>query len=338
MSSREFLRVEGIDAAYMTGSGPLVQAVDHVSLTLNEGEVLGIAGESGCGKSTLAAVLALNARPPLVVQAGSMLLDGQAIALADQHHLPHDWRGKVMSLLPQGAMNALNPTARVRDLAVDVIRAHEPGVSRSQAIARAASRLEQLSLPPRALDSYPHQLSGGMRQRVVAAISTLLNPRVLIADEPTSALDVSSQRALVKMLRELLERGLVSGIVFISHDLPLLSNIADRIAIMYAGQIVETAPVACIVGAPRHPYTQALIGSALVPDRRLRLHRVEGIAGAPPDLRCPPSGCRFHPRCQRRMAICESEQPPQTRLNGTTLACWWVAQQAPQAPQEAPGA
>jgi peptide/nickel transport system ATP-binding protein len=327
MQTRELLRVEGVDAAYVTDSGPEVRAVAHVSLTVNEGEVLGIAGESGCGKSTLAAVLALNARPPLVVTAGSMLFDGHAVSLVDQRQIPDDWRGKLMSLLPQGAMNALNPTARVRDLAVDVIRAHEHDVSRAEAIARAASRLEQLSLPPRALDSYPHQLSGGMRQRVVAAISTLLNPRVLIADEPTSALDVSSQRALVKMLLDLLERGLVSGIVFISHDLPLLSNIADRIAIMYAGQIVETAPVSSIVGAPRHPYTQALIGSALVPDRQVRLHRVEGIAGAPPDLHFPPPGCRFHPRCTRRMDICAREQPDQIRVNGTTLACWWVAQQ-----------
>jgi peptide/nickel transport system ATP-binding protein len=334
MASRELLRVEGVDASYLANDGLSIHAVDHVSLTVNEGEVLGIAGESGCGKSTLAAVLALNARPPLVVRAGSMLFDGQVISLADQHHLPAEWRGKLMSLLPQGAMNALNPTARVRDLAIDVIRAHEPDVSRPDAIARAASRLEQLSLPPRALDSYPHQLSGGMRQRVVAAISTLLNPRVLIADEPTSALDVSSQRALVRMLLELLERDLVSGIVFISHDLPLLSNVADRIAIMYAGQIVETAPVASIVGASRHPYTQALIGSALVPEPHVRRRRVEGIGGAPPDLRYPPPGCRFHPRCPRRMDICAREQPANISVDGTTLACWWAEEEFQNAPLE----
>ena len=220
-------------------------------------------------------------------------------------------------------MNALNPTARVRELAVDVIRAHEPTVTRAAAIARAADRLDQLGLPPRALDSYPHELSGGMRQRVIAAISTILNPRILVADEPTSALDVSSQRALISMLRELLARQFIAGIIFISHDLPLLSNIADRIAIMYAGQVVETACTANIIRDPRHPYTRALIHSALVPRRTAIHERVQGIGGAPPDLRCPPDGCRFHPRCPQVMEICQRERPPEVACaNGGSSSCW----------------
>jgi peptide/nickel transport system ATP-binding protein len=321
----EVLRVLDVRAGYRTAGSDLdVRAVDGVSLEVRAGELLGIVGESGCGKSTLATVLALNARPPLVVQAGVLVLDGREVALAGAAHLPADWRGKLVSLMPQGAMNSLNPTARIRDFAVDVIRAHEPRVGKAAAVARAAERLEQLSLPARALDSYPHQLSGGMRQRVVAALSTLLNPRVLIADEPTSALDVSSQAGLTAMLRDLLERRLVAGIVLISHDLPMLGNVADRIAVMYAGSIVETAPTAEIVGDPKHPYTRALIGSALVPDPSVRGRRIEGIPGTPPDLRFPPTACRFHPRCPLAIEVCSRVDPPRVERAGGFASCWRV--------------
>jgi peptide/nickel transport system ATP-binding protein len=329
-SNNELLRVEGLNAAYIMHQGDApVRAVDNVSLTVRAGEVLGIAGESGCGKSTLAAVLALNARPPLYVQSGDMVFEGKSVPLSDVSELPLSWRGKLMSLLPQGAMNALNPTARVRDLAVDVIRAHEPGITRPAAIDRAADRMQQLGLPPRVLDSYPHELSGGMRQRVVAAVSTILNPRVLIADEPTSALDVSSQRALVAMLKDLLARDFICGIVFISHDLALLSNIATRIAIMYAGEIVETAPTTEIIRHPRHPYTRALIGSALVPERRRSGERVEGIGGAPPDLRMPPQGCRFHPRCPQATERCRVQTPPEVCCAPDVFASCWACELVP---------
>ncbi|HEY0583173.1 MAG TPA: ABC transporter ATP-binding protein [Chloroflexota bacterium] len=321
----DLLRVDDVHAGYRTAASDVeVRAVDGVSLFLQEGEVLGVVGESGCGKSTLAAVLALNARPPLVVDDGVMVFDGSEIKLGHGMQLPASWRGKLVSLLPQGAMNSLNPTGRIRDFAVDVIRAHEPGVNKGAAVARAAERLEQLSLPTRALDSYPHQLSGGMKQRVVAAISTLLNPRVLIADEPTSALDVSSQGALAELLLDLLRRKLVGGIVLITHDLPMLSNVANRIAVMYAGRIVETSSTADIVGAPRHPYTRALIGSALVPDQSIRGRRIESIPGAPPDLRFPPSACRFHPRCPLVLDVCSRVDPPQVTHAGGYATCWRV--------------
>jgi len=320
----ELLRVQNIDAEYVTQPGdPPVYAVDDVSLNLQRGEVLGIAGESGCGKSSLASVLALNARPPLYVSRGTMCFEGSPISLVEQRDIPREWRGKLLSLLPQGAMNALNPTLRVRDLAVDVIRAHEPGITRSAAIARAADRMQQLGLPPRVLESYPHELSGGMRQRVVAAVSTILNPKVLIADEPTSALDVSSQRALVTMLKDLLAREFIAGIIFISHDLALLSNIAHRIAIMYAGQILETAAVDRIICDPQHPYTRALIGSVLAPERKRSKGRIQGIGGAPPDLRYPPAGCRFNPRCPLAMDLCREQPPPGVHCtNGSTASCW----------------
>ncbi|HXF62859.1 MAG TPA: ABC transporter ATP-binding protein, partial [Caldilineaceae bacterium] len=289
--------VRNVHAYYASRSGPPVRAVDNVSLTIHEGEVLGIAGESGCGKSTLAAVISLTARPPLIIERGEMELNGQTIRLGEQINIPDDWHGKQVALLPQRAMNSLNPTARIRDFVVDVVRAHDPVITSMEAVELARQRLELLSLPPRVLDSYPHQLSGGMRQRVVAVVSTLLNPTVLIADEPTSALDVSSQKELVLLLRLLLEHQFITRIGFITHDLPLLSNVADRIAIMYAGEVVEVGTTKEIVDTPQHPYTKALIGSTLDPDPRVRGQRLTTIRGAPPDLRYPPSGCRFHPRC-----------------------------------------
>ncbi|RIK55896.1 MAG: ABC transporter ATP-binding protein [Chloroflexi bacterium] len=326
--------LRNVRAHYSTDHGPVVRAVDGVSFSVGEGEVLGIVGESGCGKSTLASVISLTARPPLHVTSGEMILDGDTIALTDQTDIPQDWHGRKVSLLPQRAMNSLNPTARVRDFVVDVVRAHDATVTPQEAIDRALERLEQLSLPSRVLDSYPHQLSGGMRQRVVAVVSTLLDPGVLIADEPTSALDVSSQKELVLLLQLLLERGFIRRVIYITHDLPILSNIAERIAVMYAGEIVEIDETKSMIRSPQHPYTQALIGSTLDPDPHLRGSRLQGIRGAPPDLRNPPSGCRFHPRCPYVMEICTREAPPLVGDPDHFSACWWVQQQLAGKPFE----
>jgi len=202
------------------------------------------------------------------------------------------------------------------------MRAHDETTRPEEAVAAARERFEQLYLPARVLDSYPHQLSGGMRQRVVAVISTLLNPRLLIADEPTSALDVSVQKQLVLLLQLLLERGFITRIIYITHDLPMLSNIADRIAVMYAGRIVEEGTTSQMVDSPRHPYTRALISSTLDPDPRVRSRRLEGIHGAPPDLRYPPEGCRFNPRCHYATDECRREEPSLLESdNGRRLAC-----------------
>ena len=322
------LEATDISAVYASADGRDVQAVSNVTLDLLPGEVLGIAGESGCGKSTFAALIALTARPPLVATGGRLRIADEHIDLRHLEMVPRDLRGKLVALLPQGAMNALNPTLRVRDLAYHVIRAHEEGITRREATERARERLEQLSLPVRALDSYPHQLSGGMRQRVVAVISTLLNPQVLIADEPTSALDVSAQRALVELLRELLDRGFIQAVAFITHDLPLLNTVADRIVIMYAGQVAEVGSGRDVVDRPRHPYTKALMETVLVPEPQVRKRRVEGIKGAPPDLRFPPAGCRFHPRCKYAMDVCQREEPPIVGDLHRYAACWWVQQQS----------
>jgi peptide/nickel transport system ATP-binding protein len=319
----QLLSARNLRAAYAVRSGRDVVAVDDVSLTLAEGEVVGIAGESGCGKSTLAAVLSLTARPPLQVLGGELVIAGKRLSFEPHRAPPQSWRGTVVSLLPQAAMNSLSPTMRVGAFAVDVIRAHQPEVRPRDALARAAERLEQLGLPARVLRAYPHQLSGGMKQRVITVLSTLLDPRLLIADEPTSALDVSTQRTLIELLRELLSRRLVGAIIFVTHDLPVLRSIADRIAIMYAGQIIEVGSTDEIINRAHHPYTGALLRSVLVPEPEIRGRRISGIKGVPPDLADPPPGCRFHPRCSLAMQVCTST-PPIVGDDRQYAACWWT--------------
>lgn len=324
------MQVIDVHAHYETRLGP-IRAVDGVTLELGHGEILGVVGESGCGKSTLAAALSASGPPNLRIGGGKLALDGRAsVDLATVGGTPREWRGSVISLLPQRALNSLNPTARIGDYAFDVIRAHDGRMGRRAALELAEGRLEQLGLPPRVLGNYPHQLSGGMRQRVVTVISTLLNPTVLIADEPTSALDVSSQKALIQMLEKMMAEGMISRVMFITHDLALLSNIADRIAVMYAGEIVEIGATREVVRRPQHPYSKALIGATLEPDLAQRGTTIEGLPGSSPDMRKPPPGCRFHPRCPYAMEICTREAPPRMDAAHNHATCWWVKQQAEQ--------
>jgi len=320
------LEVKNLKAYYQTPAGDDVRAVDGVSLGLSEGEVLGIAGESGCGKTTLAQVLALTVRKPLYIKEGTVWLEGQDALALDQETMRRDILGKTISTVPQGAMNSLNPTLRVRNLAIDVIRDHYPQITRAEAVERARERLELLGLPSRVLDSYPHQLSGGMKQRVITVISTLLNPKLLIVDEPTSALDVSSQKVVIKLLLELLEKEIIRSIVFITHELPLLRHVADRIAIMYAGKLAELGRMEELIFSPKHPYTQGLVGSILSPEPGLREHKVVGIPGRPPDMKRPPPGCRFGERCPERLAIC-AQEPPAFELQGREVWCWLLQEQ-----------
>lgn len=321
------MKITNVRAYYKAAPDPDVKAVDDVTLTIQEGEVLGIAGESGCGKSTLASVISLTTKPPLYIKGGRLELDGEIIELSPHLKAPPGWHGLKVALLPQRALNSLNPTAKISKFVVDVVRAHDRSIRPEQALKMARERLECLDLPLRVLDSYPHQLSGGMRQRTVAVISTLLNPNLLIADEPTSALDVSSQKQLMLLLRQLLECGFIKRIAFITHDLPLLSNIADRIAVMYAGKLIEIGPTRQIVEQSRHPYTHALISSTLDPSPEVRHHRLEGISGTPPDLRWPPAGCRFNPRCPLAMEICSQQDPPLVGEENDFALCWWYQQQ-----------
>ncbi|RCK68989.1 ABC transporter ATP-binding protein [Desertihabitans brevis] len=320
------LDARNLRAAYRTPDGRLVRAVDDVTLHVEEGEVLGVAGESGSGKSTLGAVLSLNVRAPLEVESGELDVEGKRQDFGASARIPRTWRGSVVSLLPQGAMNSISPTMRVRELCFDVIRAHDRRARYGESMDRVRERITDLGLPPRVLDAYPHQLSGGMKQRVVTVISTLLNPRLLIADEPTSALDVSSQRALMDMLKEMLSAGIMGGVIFITHDLPVLRAVSDRIAVMYAGKVVEVADAADLAERPRHPYSAALLASVLVPEPRYRTLRVTGIPGSPPSLADPPSGCRFHPRCELVMAQCRTQTPPVVGTELRHSACFWAAE------------
>jgi len=275
-------RVSDVRCVYGGGEQDFT-AVDGVSFELNEGEILGLAGESGCGKTTLGNALAMIAVPPLYVLSGRLGIDGREIDLATLNaadvkaHRPY--RGTTVSMLPQGAMNAISPTLRIRSLVLDVMRAHDKSVAKDEALDLARDRLKMLEMPVRVLDSYAHQLSGGMKQRVITVISTLLNPRLLIADEPTSALDVSSQRMLVEMLLAMVEQRIMSGVVFVTHDLPVLSQISDKLAIMNRGAIVEMGPTAQLVEDPQHPYTEKLLGSVLDPTAETRRKGKEWLTG-----------------------------------------------------------
>jgi peptide/nickel transport system ATP-binding protein len=322
------MRASNLTAVYAADSGKDVPAVDNVTLEVPEGQIVGLAGESGCGKTTMGNALAMIANPPLYVVAGKMEIDDEEIDLSTLHrganeaHRPY--RGSTVSLLPQGAMNAVSPTLRVRNLVVDVMRAHKRDTTRAEAMDRATDRLKMLEMPTRVLDSYAHQLSGGMKQRMVTVISTLLNPKLLIADEPTSALDVSSQKALIEMLLAMVEKKIMRGVIFITHDLPVLSMVTDRLAIMYAGKIVENGLTEELVSNARHPYTSALLASVLDPTVETRTKHVLGIPGSPPNLANPPSGCRFHPRCPFAMDICKTEEPPFLHERDHAVACWWA--------------
>lgn len=316
------LKAQDLKAYYRLVGGTEIRAVDGVTLELHPNEVLGIAGESGCGKSTLAAVMSLTHNPPLGVQDGQIVANGNNLLAMSPEKVRRKIKGTYISIVPQGAMNALNPTQRVRNFVIDMLQEHYGEMKKSQAVDLARIRLEELSLPVRVLDSYPHELSGGMKQRAVIVLSTLLNPKVLIADEPTSALDVSSQRTVIRLLLTLLGEGIITSIAFITHELPLLRQVADRIAIMYAGKLVEVGSMEDVIFSPQHPYTKALMGSMLVPEKHVRQQRIEAIPGVPPDLKSPPSGCRFHPRCPQRQVICTREEPLAKTVGGRTVWCW----------------
>ncbi len=322
------MTASNVTAVYAADSGQDVPAVDNVTLEVPEGQIVGLAGESGCGKTTLGNALALIANPPLYTIAGTMEIDGQVIDMTtlsrESNQLHRPYRGATVSLLPQGAMNAISPTLRIRDLVHDVMAAHDKNVTKAEALDRASDRLKMLSMPTRVLDQYAHQLSGGMKQRMVTVISTLLDPKLLIADEPTSALDVSSQKQLIEMLLQMIEMKIMRGVIFITHDLPVLSMVTDRLAIMYAGKIVENGRTEDLVHNARHPYTAALLNAVLDPTEETRTKHVLGIPGSPPNLANPPSGCRFHPRCPFAMSECVTKEPAFLKEGNHQVACWWA--------------
>jgi peptide/nickel transport system ATP-binding protein len=269
-----------------------VRAVDHVSLTIGRGEIVGLAGESGCGKTTAGNAVLQILRPPAQISGGRILFEGRDITGRGEKELRR-YRWRSVSMVFQSAMSALNPVLRVGDQFVDMMKAHQR-IRRNEALARAAELLEVVGIDRSRVRAYPHELSGGMRQRVIIAMALALNPELVIMDEPTTALDVVVQREILHEVQSL-QRELGFAVLFITHDLSLLLEFADRIAIMYAGEIVELASAQALFERPRHPYTVGLMRS--FPPLTGAIEPLQGIPGSPPDLGDPPAGCRFHPRC-----------------------------------------
>ena len=309
--SNVMLEVRELTTKYVTRFKEDIYAVDHVSLKVEEGKSLGIAGESGCGKSTLALSLMGYYFAPLHYTSGEIIIDGRNISRMSPDDIRKSILGTEISYIPQSAMNALNPTQKIIDFIEDVIHAHEEYTPPMKGIYDLAREcFELLGLPAEVLQKYPVELSGGMKQRTVIAISVILFPKVLIADEPSSALDVTSQKMVIKMLRDLMEKKLIKSMIFITHELPLLYNVTDDIMVMYAGQIVEKGTAKEVVFDPLHPYAKGLMGSIIVPESGLRDVKLTAIPGVPPNLKNPPPGCRFAQRCKFVKPECKAVSIP----------------------------
>lgn len=318
MAAEVILDVQELRAYYRILKGD-VKALDGVSFQVRRGEILGIAGESGCGKSTLAHTLMLR-KPPLQHIDGKAIFLGQDI-MAMSKEAFRKRRLRDISIIPQYALDALSPTKKIRTFVSDIVREH--GIPADKKFfERVEERLRFVNLDPAVLDKYPIELSGGMKQRVIMVISTILNPELVIADEITSALDVSSQRFAASLLVELRDQGIIGSAMFITHDLAILYQIADRLMIMYGGHIVEMGPIDEIVHRPRHPYTKALIDSLPRGGVQISEQKLEGIKGTPPELLNIGPGCRFRFRCPFRTDKCE-QTPVTENINPEhSIACW----------------
>jgi peptide/nickel transport system ATP-binding protein len=314
--SKVILEVKELTTKYITRFNEDVYAVDHVSLKVEEGKSLGIAGESGCGKSTLALSLMGYYFAPLHYTSGDIIIDGRNISGMNPDEVRRTILGTEISYIPQAAMNALNPTLKVINFIEDVIRAHNPKATKKEIYELAKDKFEILGLPAEVLQKYSVELSGGMKQRTVIAVSVILSPKVLIADEPSSALDVTSQKMVIKMLRDLMEKGIIKSMIFITHELPLLYNVTDDIMVMYAGQIVEKGTAKEAVFDPLHPYSKGLMGSIIVPESGLRGVKLSAIPGVPPNLKNPPSGCRFAERCKYVVPECKTRSVDMREIEG----------------------
>jgi len=310
------LEARDLCTKYVTRFREEVYAVDHVSLRVVEGKSLGIAGESGCGKSTLALSLMGYYFPPLHYTSGEILIGGRSITGMDADEVRRTILGTEIAYIPQSAMNALNPTRKIIHFIEDVVQAHDPTETKKSIYDLAKANFLLLGLPEEVLHKHPVELSGGMKQRTVIAVSVILSPKVLIADEPSSALDVTSQKMVIRMLKGLIDNGFIKSLVFITHELPLLYNVTDDIMVMYAGQIVEKASAKEAVFDPLHPYAKGLMGSIIVPEDGLREVKLTAIPGVPPNLKKPPAGCRFAERCKYVRAECRVMTVPLYEVGG----------------------
>jgi peptide/nickel transport system ATP-binding protein len=323
------LRAQALKASYIThlfGTDREVQVVDRVDLSIRRNEVFGIAGESGCGKTTLLKLIAGFCKPPLRVQSGSVEFLGDperplSLFEASEDEL-YGIRWREISYVMQGSMNVLNPVRKIDKSFIDFAYPHMRELGPREFRERVIAHLGKLRLGKEVLDSYPHELSGGMRQRVAIGLATICAPKVIIADEPTTALDVVVQRETLGLMKKM-QSELSNTIVLVTHDLAVHANMADRIAIMYAGSIVEEGATKAIFEEPAHPYTQHLIKSL---PRIGERERKGYLKGAPPNLADPPSGCRFHPRCPIALGRCAREAPEMRACRGGTKAACFLAE------------
>jgi len=316
------LEVKDLKTYYRTLSGQ-VKAVDGVSFEVERGKAIGVVGESGCGKTTVAlSIMRILPQGGRIV-GGQILFKDKNLVKLDDNEIREDIRWKEIAIVFQGAMNALNPVFRVGDQISEAITLHEPDISKREAMERSAKLFELVGLDPSRLGNYPHEFSGGMRQRAMIAMALACNPSLLIADEPATALDVIVAAQVLKLLKELKER-LNLGMMLITHDLSIVAEICERAAVMYGGKIMEYGDVVDIFKHPLHPYTQGLMGAfpSIMAKKRAKM---ASIPGSPPDLLKPPAGCVFHPRCSYVMDICRKEIPALTEVKkGHIVACHLV--------------
>jgi peptide/nickel transport system ATP-binding protein len=312
---------------FLYGVDREVRAVDDVSFSIRRGEIYGVAGESSSGKTTLIKTIAGAIRPPLKVVAGSVNFhfkggNQDLYALTPRQRTALRWSH--LSYIMQGSMNVLNPVRRIKHSFIDFAFRHM-GVDKATFFSRVCAHLERLRLDPALLNAYPHELSGGMRQRMTIALATILTPEFVIADEPTTALDVIVQRDVLNMIRDI-QREMGSSFLFVTHDMGVHATVSDRIGIVYAGRLVEEAPTARLFERPLHPYSQHLVASLpRIGDTSTR----PSLEGRPPNLAMPPEGCRFHPRCPKRMDICSQRVPPLVTVEqDRRVACFAVTGEA----------
>jgi oligopeptide/dipeptide ABC transporter ATP-binding protein len=330
------LRLENLSTHYVSAGGArVVRAVDQVSLSLDAGQTLGIVGESGSGKSTLALTMLRVLPPAARIVGGRMLFEGEDLVEKSDAEM-REIRGKRMAMILQDPMASLNPLFSIGNQVAEPIRAHE-GTPRTAAWARARELLKAVRIPSPEMRArqYPHEMSGGMRQRIVGAIGMSCNPRLLIADEPTTSLDLTIQAQYLSLLREL-QRAHGLALIFITHNLGIVARMCDQLAVMYAGRLVESGPVSRVFDAPAHPYTRALLSS--IPHMGDRARRLTAIGGQPPDLAALPPGCAFAPRCPKAFDRCRVETPPAFHPDEGRMARCWLAQDVDTARSAVAGA
>jgi peptide/nickel transport system ATP-binding protein len=324
------LKVVNVDGGYVIryGGRPVkfIHAVDNVSLELYPNRIVGIAGESGCGKSTLAKIIYGAIEPPLEVKQGSVLLkvseEYEDLLKADRAYVAKEIWWKVISYIPQNSMNVLNPMKKIRDSFIETFKFHGMAVDKKEVTKYISEVFSTFGVPVDAINAYPHQLSGGMRQRIVISLSLLFDPKIVLADEPTTAVDVVTQLGILTSLKEW-QREKKSSMIIVSHDMGVHAYMDDEVVIMYAGNIVERGEAEDVFNDPLHPYTKILISSLIKKGEKTIK---KGIAGSPPDLSNPPPGCRFHPRCSFAMDICRREKPPFIEVEKSRfVACWLYA-------------